>query len=269
MDLCGSRRFAAVVAMGMGDARFDTRHHGKQVSILVPCGEAMTRTSKQTRRPRQAGDRTAHLPRLRSKPFIHLGLQVQCDPCNVPIPARRPERTEDLLQDLRPGQAVGDRLVGEADPVEDHVLGEREEVFGDHVMAAVDQGAGTRGLDQGDPGAGASNRARGRGGLRVRVTTSTTWSVKVSETWTSWTASIARTSSSIAGDRAVFHGVELGLDDRTLVLAADAEGGVPAEDFLLLGRRRIRQSMAEHEPVELGFGQLERAGLLDRGSGWR
>ena len=37
--------------------------------------------------------------------------------------------------------------------MQDHVLGQGEEVFGDDVVAAVDQGPGPRALDQRDAGA--------------------------------------------------------------------------------------------------------------------
>ena len=47
------------------------------------------------------------------------------------------------------------------------------------------------------------------------------------------------------------------------VFLRDAEFEVPAEDFFFFVRCRVVQPMAEHEAVELGFGELEGSGLLD------
>ena len=46
---------------------------------------------------------------------------------------------EDLLQHVVAGLAVGQGLVVQADAVQDHVLGQGVQVFGDDVAAAVDQ----------------------------------------------------------------------------------------------------------------------------------
>ena len=75
---------------------------------------------------------------------------------------------------------------------------------------------------------------------------------------------MARTRSSTRADRLFLQDVELGPGDGPLVLAADAEGHVPAEDLLLLVLRRVLEPVGEHEAVELGLGELEGPALLDR-----
>ena len=50
----------------------------------------------------------------------------------------------------------GGGFVADADAVQHHVLGEVEQILGRHVIAAVDHGAGARGIDQGETGARAA-----------------------------------------------------------------------------------------------------------------
>ena len=43
---------------------------------------------------------------------------------------------------VRTGHAVGKGLVVQADPMQDHVLGQREQVFRDHIIATVNRAPG-------------------------------------------------------------------------------------------------------------------------------
>ena len=54
--------------------------------------------------------------------------------------------TDDFTEDIRAGHAVGKGLVVKADPMQDHVLGQREQVFGDHIIATVNERPGPRRL---------------------------------------------------------------------------------------------------------------------------
>jgi len=58
--------------------------------------------------------------------------------------------------------------------------------------------------------------------------------------------------------------VEFGFSDRAAVFFRDAQFEVSAENFLFFVGRRVVQSVAEHEAVELGFGEFEGSRLLDR-----
>ena len=64
--------------------------------------------------------------------------------------------------------------------------------------------------------------------------------------------------------RLAFEHVELGAGDGALVLAADAQGHVSPQHLAFFLDAGVIEAMAEHEAIELGLGQLERAALLDR-----
>ena len=65
-------------------------------------------------------------------------------------------------------------------------------------------------------------------------------------------------------DRVVTNEVEFGFGDRAAVFFRDAQFEVSAENFLFFVGCRVVQSVAEHEAVELGFGEFEGSRLLDR-----
>jgi len=56
------------------------------------------------------------------------------------------------------GFSFGEGFVGEADAVEAYVFGEGEKVFGDSVVAAVDEGAGAGGFEERDSGTGGTTK---------------------------------------------------------------------------------------------------------------
>ena len=68
-----------------------------------------------------------------------------------------------MAEDGFGGFAFGEGFVGEADAVEHDVVCEGEEVFGDDVVAAVEECAGAGGFEEGDAG------ARGAAEFEVRV----------------------------------------------------------------------------------------------------
>ena len=58
--------------------------------------------------------------------------------------------------------------------------------------------------------------------------------------------------------------VEFAPHDGPLLEPPDAEPGIAAEHLALLVGRGVVEPVAEHEPIELGLGEFERAALLDR-----
>ncbi len=147
--------------------------------------------------------------------------------------------------------------------MEDHVLGQREQVFGNDVVAAMDQGPGARAFHQRDAGARAGSQldagvvARARDDLD-HVVGECVADVDVVDRLHGADELFG------GGDRPPLQHVELGAGDGPSVLAPDSERGVAPQDLLLLSLLGITEAMAEHEPVELRLGQLEGAALLDR-----
>ena len=163
---------------------------------------------------------------------------------------------QDPVDDVVGGDAVGERLVGEHEPVAENVRGELADVLGKGVFAPADERERPAGEDQVDRGARAGaerdeprelaepDRAdvagRGReldGVLDQRRVdedpSAARWRAR------SWSASIAR----LGGVERCRH---------------------PLDDDELLGRRRIADQHLEHEPVDLRLGQRVRALRLDR-----
>lgn len=64
-------------------------------------------------------------------------------------------------------------------------------------------------------------------------------------------------------DRVVTNEIKFGFGDRAAVFFRDAQFEVSSENFLFFVGRRVAQSMAEDEAVELGFGEFEGSRLLD------
>ena len=123
--------------------------------------------------------------------------------------------------------------------MEDHVLGQGEQVFGDHVVAAVDQGPGPRALDQRD--------ARARAGTQLDAGMVPRPRDDLDDVIGECLADVdvmdgLHGANQVFGhrDRAPFQHVELGAGDGPAVLAADAQRGVASQDLLLFVELRDR-----------------------------
>ncbi|MFT6863636.1 MAG: hypothetical protein ACJAVK_002197, partial [Akkermansiaceae bacterium] len=169
---------------------------------------------------------------------------------------------EDLLEDGLWGFAFGEGFVGEADAVEADVFGEGEEVLGDGVVAAVDEGAGAGGFEERDAGAG------GAAHFEVGVPAGALNDVDdvLEEDFADVDVvgrfhgvdKILRGADGLVGDE-----VELGAGNRSGAFCLDAKFEVSAENFFFFRGRGVAEAVAEHEAIELGFREFEGSGLLD------
>ena len=169
---------------------------------------------------------------------------------------------EDLLEDLGAGATFGEGFVGEADAVEDDIFGEGEDVFGDDVVAAVDEGAGAGGLEEGDADAG--------GGTEFEVGVVAGAFDDIDDVFEEDIADVDGVDGFHGGDEVGFGAdgvlgdeVELGFGDGAGAFFFDAEVEVAAEDFLFFGGVGVAEAVSEHEAVELCFGEFKGAALFD------
>ncbi len=170
---------------------------------------------------------------------------------------------EDLLEDGLWGFPFGESLVGEADTVEANVFGEGEEIFGDGVVAAVDESAGTGGFQKGNAGAG------GAAEFEIRVLAGAFDDVddmfEEDFTHMNLVSGFHGVDEIFGGaDRVISDEVKLGSGDGSGAFFLNAEVEVTPEDFLFFVGSGVSEPMAEHEAVELGLGEFEGAGLLNR-----
>ena len=166
------------------------------------------------------------------------------------------------MEDLFGGAAFGEGFVGEADSVEADVFGEGEEVFGDGVAASVDEGAGAGGFEEGDAGTG------GAAEFEFGVLSGSFDDVDDVLEEDIADVDIVRCFHGVDEVLGSAHGVigdevELGSGDGPIAFFLYSEIHVSAEDFFFFFDGGVIETVAEHEAIELGFGEFEGSRLLD------
>ena len=127
-----------------GDAPIDgldrvARDVGTGLSILETGAEEGAAVGAVAERVGQALDRDDELSRVERVGVFEGG--------HVPV-ALADRGLEDFVENSFGRFSFGKGLVGKTDPVKTNVLGEREEVLGDDVVAALNEGAGSSGFEE-------------------------------------------------------------------------------------------------------------------------
>ena len=162
----------------------------------------------------------------------------------------------DPLDDVVGRHAVGERVVGEHQPVPQHVGGDVEDVLRQHVVAAADQGERAGGGDEAERGAGAGAVGHPGGDVLHAVLPRR--------------AGGHDEPDDVVDQRVVHEDLRGGLLQPAEVVGAEDGlghgrlGAHPVDDLPLLLGARVVDEHLHQEPVALGLGQRVDALGLDR-----